>query len=552
MKKKIFGSRGARNRTLGVITAVGIILILVLNLLLTHVGREKTLFVDTSYEGLYTLTDLMKKECAFIDELGDEGYPVKVTFCADPDTLINSQLTRVVYFMALEMENYYDNFEVETVNVTYNPTAVSKYKPTSLSEILPTDIIVSYGERYRVVSTNTFWTVSNNVVGSYCGEYKMASLIMSVTSVNNPTAYFLTDHGETYYDVADPARPGNVDAAYLYDLLTERGLKVKTLEISKVDEIPSDCVLLIINNPTKDFDGAEDSLADFGYVTDTEKLDKYLIEDHGAIMVAKDYAISLPVFEDFLYEWGFGLGDNLVKDEVSHIVDEGNTNTTLVAEYDTDEKSYGYAIYGSLASLSSSPSMVFGNTGYIKCTYGDYLVTNEPGTYSITRNYAPFFYSSPDAVAYSKNEAGEYVNPYASGRLDLAGVTTRLELNTETGDYKYSYLFCANSADFFSNEYLGNASFANYEVMSALTDNMIRSDEYADMELGSTSANAHNRGGKVLLDTTMSSTDVYEEEYFLHEGLTTNAITVYTVIIMAIPLAIGVLGIIVKIKRKFL
>lgn len=550
MKSKIFGGRTSRSRSFAVITVLVIFLALALNLLLTGVGLKKMLLVDTTYEGLYSLTDLMKKECSFVEDL--EDGPVTVTFCADPDTLVASQTTRVVYFMALQMANYFDNFEVETVNVTYNPTAVSKYKSTSLTEINPTDLIISYGDRYRIASTDAFWIASGGSLVAYYGEYKMATLLMSVTSVNRPAAYFVTDHGETYFDAAEPDRQENIDAAYLYDMLTERGLQVKTLRLSEVERIPDDCVLLIINNPTSDFISDTGSLDQFGYVSESEKLDRYLIENHGSIMVAKDYSRSLPVFEEFLYEWGFDTGSALVRDEGSHILDEDGGFTNLVAVYDTDEDSYGYTIYGDFASLSSAPSMVFSNSGHITCSFGESEVTNEPGTYNITRNYAPFFYSSADAVAYERDEYGEYVSPTKAGVLDLAAVTVRMELNNTTGDYKYSYVFCANSAEFFSNSQLGNASFANYEVMSALTENMIRTDEYADMELGSTSMNSSNRGGKILLDTTIYEDDTYEEMSVIYHGLTDRAVTWYTVAIMAVPVIVAVLGIAVRIRRKFL
>lgn len=550
MKLKFLKGRGSRNKLLAAVGVVGIVLLLLLNLLITKVGLNEMLIVDTSYEGLYTLTDLMKEECSFIDEL--EGGPVKVTFCADPDTLISSKTTRVVYFMALQMAKEYDNFEVETVNVSYNPTAVSKYKSTSLTEIKYNDIIVSYGDRYRIASTDAFWIASSGTIVAYYGEYKMATLVMSVTSVNRPAAYFITDHGETYYDAENPKREENAKAAYLYDMLLDRGLTVKTLSLSEVDRIPDDCVLLIINNPRSDFVTDRDSYDEHEYISDSEKLDRYLVENQGAIMIAKDYSLSLPVFEEFLYEWGFDVSSSLVRDESSSLKDENNSYTGIIAEYDTDEDSYGYSIYGEFASLSSAPAMIFNNTGYISCSYGDAEGTNEPGSYSVARNYAPFFFTSENAVAYEKNAAGEYLSPAVAGRLDVAAVTTRMELNSHTGEYKYSYVFCANSPDFFSPEHLGNASFANYEIMSALTENVIRSDVYADIELGSTSMNASNRGGKILLDPTMYSESTVEDGKVIFYGLTQNTVVWFTVAIMVVPVAVAALGIIVRVRRKFL
>ena len=558
MINKLLRNKGSRNAVLSVLTAVIIVLVLALNFLITYFGVQKTLFVDTSFEQLYTLSDMMKEECAFLNEL-DTNKEITITFCADPDTLIKSQVTRVVYFMSLQLQKHFDNVKVAIETVVYDPTSVSKFKPTALSKISPTDVIVSYGDketgeidRYRVANAQSFWTSSGEILTSYFGEYKMASLMMSVTSIDNPTAYFVADYGTTYYNADEPDRAENAEMAYLYNMLTERGLSTKILKLAEVDEIPEDCVLLIINNPTKDFIPDPSQYDRFDYVSVTDKLDKYLVKNHGSIMVAKDYSISLPTFEEFLYEWGFDLSSSLVKDESSHITNEDGSFTTLVAEYDTDENSYGYAIYGEFASLQSSPSMVFDNSGYISCSFGENLGTYEPGTFDVSRAYAPFFFSSPDAKAYEKNEYGEYVAPMAEGRLDLASVVTRLETDSITGEKKYSYMFCANSPDFFSNEHLGNASYANYEIMSALTDNMTRSDEYANMDLGSTSMNSANRGGKVLLDTDILKNDTYVNGILITRGLSPTATAWYVVLITAVPASVAVLGIIVRIKRKYL
>ena len=545
LKGKAFGGR-----IISALSVIFIVLLLLLNLLLTNIGQDKMLILDTTYEGLYTLTPLMKEECAFVDKLDGK---VKITFCSDPDTLISSAITRVAYFMALQLENFFENIEVETVNVIYNPTAVSKYKSTSLKEISPTDIIVSYGDRYRITNADRFWITSGGEYAAFCGEYRLATLFRSVTAVNRPKAYFVIDHGETYYDGTDPDREENADASYLYDMLVDRGLEVETLELSKIDEIPSDCVLLVINNPREDFSVYSDRLDEFDYISDTEKLDKYLVRDQGAIMIAKDYSITLPVFEEFLYEWGFDTSSSLVRDESSSLIDETNSHTEIVAQYDKDENSYGYAIYGEFASLSSAPSMVFKNTGYISCSYGEAEGTNEPGSYTIARNYAPFFFTTENAVAYEKNESGEYLFPSVSGRLDLAAVTVRMALDSYTGEYEYSYVFCANSGDFFSEETLGNYSFVNYEVMSSLVENMIRIDEYASMELGSESQNSSNRGGKILLDTTMYTYDtIYDGDNNVYKGLTDPMIVLYTVILAVIPVAVAAVGIYVRVRRKFL
>lgn len=563
MKNTLFKGKSKRTRIFTVITLVLIVALLAVNYLLTHIGLHKSVYVDMTPEGLYTLSSAMAEECAFVDKLDetDGDKKIKITFCADPDTLTDSTMTRVTYFMAIKLANRFKNIEVETVNVNLDPSAVSMYKATSLSTIQYSDIIVSYGDRYRISSADSFWTVdSDGSYFSYNGEYKMASILMSVTAVNQPAAYFLTDHGETYYDVNDPESEKSLKTAYLYDLLTERGLEVKTLDLSEADSVPEDCVLLVINNPTEDFTVDKDKLDRFDYISDTEKLDRYLVNGHGSIMVAKDYAVTLPVFETFLREWGFEFSTTQVKDETASLSNPEAPYTDIIGVYDTDENSYGSGIYGDFSGMSSAPQVIYSNTGYIKCAFGESNSMNETGTFNISKNYAPFMSTTDKAKAYAKNSSnGLYVDlAVKEGVKNLAAVSTRLELDTYTSEYKYSYLFCAASGEFFSNKLLGNASYANFDIVSALVNNMSRSDEYASIELGSTSLNSSSFGGKQLVSTALSDTDtnVYspdaKEIVRVNKGISKGEIGVFTVIVSIIPVAIAIVGIVICTKRRFL
>ena len=552
MKLNLFKNRGARNRTFTAITVAAIAVLLILNLIITQVGQKNTFIVDLTDEELYTLSDLMKQENAYVEDLENE---VTVTFCADPDTLLSYEITRVAYFMALQMQKQFDNFKVKTVNVTYNPTAASRYKATSMSQILPTDIIVSYGNRYRVVSANYFWiTQSTGELVAYNGEYKLSNLIKSVTTVNRPKAYFVVGHGESYYDSNNPDDPTSASAVELSNLLSDRGLESLPLDLSKVDKVPDDCMLLIINNPTSDYDADGKGLGEFGYSSECEKIDRYIIERQGSVMVSKDYSITLPNLEDFLYEWGFDFGQSLIVDEESFVENSAGTHVNLITEYDynSEEETYGSAIYEDFVLNPSSPRFIVANTGYITCSFhSENELMPEAGSGEVTRNFAPFLYSSITSEAKAKNEDGEYILTERKGRQYVAGVTSRIRRDSYTGEYQYSYVFCANSGEFFSNETLGNHSYANYEVLSALVENVIRVDEYADAELGNTSMNTKNRGGKILTDYSIYDVETSDKDR-TYLALTRPAIIALTVFICAIPLSLAVLGLVVRIKRKFL
>ncbi len=559
MKKKLSSIGGKRGLVISLLTLAAILVLLVGNLILTYFGVQKTLFIDNTPEGLYTLSDTFKRECSFIDEkLGSDGKKVKVTFCSDPDVLLDSLVTRLAYFTALEAQNTFDNLEVETVNVTYNPTAVSKYRPTSLSVINPTDIIISYGDRYTVVNLTSFWLADGDTLIAYNGEYKLASLIMSVTKTERPVAYFATGHGETYYDAEDPESEGSVKTAYFYDLLRERGLEVKTVDLTKVNEIPEDCVLLIINNPTDDFLPDESKLGEFSYISPLGVIDRYLIKNHGSVMVAKDYETALPEFESFLHEWGFKFGTSLVKDQSPLVGTSGNA-TAVPGVYNTDKNSYGYMLYSEFATLSSAPTTVFANTGYLECVYGTGTVIPEDGAYSVERTYEPLFFSTDTAKAYGQNGiTGEYTDVEKIGSMHLAAVSTRSEYDTSTVEFHYSDIFCAASGDFFSNEFLGNASYANYQIVSVLTEHLIREEAYASPELGGEDHNYNSSNFKILETSEMyeSAVSEYNSETGKYEtvtsGLDSTSRTVLVVLITLFPIAILIFGTVVCIKRRFL
>ncbi len=546
MKKSLFKGKSTRTKIFTAISIVAICLILVMNILLAGVCQRNLVFIDLTPEEFYTLSDTMQTYCHSLLDPDENGNTkkIEITFCTDPDYLVDSAYMRTTYFMALALQKEFDNVTVKTVNVALDPTAVSMYKTTSRDSIDVTDIIVSYGEKYRVANAVNFWTKD---MASYNGEYRLASIMASLTAVEQPVAYFVTGHGETYYDPDDPENPTNADASALADLLMDRGLKIDTIDLSEIDEVPDDCVLLVVNDPQEDFKVDTDRLNEFGYVSETEKVDRYLLRNSGAIMLAKDYRISLPNLEDLALEWGVAFGNAPVYDEENTLFASDDEASVFTGVYDTDEESYGYAYYGSYSTLVSSPRMVFSDTGYVYCGIdgGDNMY--EMGNKQGMRNYAEFIGTS-DSAYYKVDGAIDI------GRLALAAVGVRFNLNYYTGEREStSYFFCSNSKDFFSNEILTNGSYANYDIMSSVITDITRTDRYADTDLGGFSLNSANSGGKRTQSTALteeSQLDSYGK--ISQKGFTVKRRNVYTMLVMIPAAATLALGIFVFIKRKFL
>ncbi len=590
MKNNPFAGKSTRTKIFAVISVVAILLLMVLNIWLAKFTLFGNAYIDLTPEGLYTLSPEMEKACENVFYMSDgtlRDPGIKITFCNDPDNLMDSISTRVVYYMAVAMSKRFDNCTVETVNVNINPTAVAQYKTTSLTRITSRDLIISYGSRYRIVSVDNFWRVmSDNTVYSYDGEYKMMSYMLSLTLVDRPTAYFVTDHGETYYTenpVTDTEKEMNGETGVFVDLLHDRGFDVKNLSISKliedaekasaelgknvIPEIPEDCVLLIINNPKEDFRYDPNKATSLAYVSETEILDRYMTDERGSIMVSVDYDSvginekTLGNLEDFLAEWGIACTGLKVTDDTNSVANADGDDSTLVIDYELDENSYAYQIYGDFAAMTSSPRFIVGNTGSLKTAFGIGHSANEPGSSKTMRVFTPFLYSYNTAKGYAKNElSGTYTDLASEGQQIVAALGSRQTTDSDDGTETFSYVFCSASPDFFSSTSLGNTSYANFDIVSALVQNICRLDTFADDSLGGEGFNSSKFLGKTLVDTTVRAEDTSEkyytddgkEEIDVKYGLTDSRRNWIIVIVSILPVAISAVGIVVCVKRKYL
>jgi hypothetical protein len=276
-------------------------------------------------------------------------------------------------------------------------------------------------------------------------------------------------------------------------------------------------------------------------------------------MVAKDKDRKLTSLDAFLSEWGFTFSDSTVKvpTGVSGGLTEAEKMTDVIsAEYIKDTESYAYAIYSAFASLSSAPKTVFSGAGYIECSFGATDTVTEPGSLDRSKVYSSFLTSPSSSVPYGDGGAGE------EGSYDLAAVTTRTVFDSVTAEYTYSYVFCANSANFFSYEMLSNASYSNFDIVSALVNNMSRMDIYASSSVGGVSMNnADKYGGKRLVSTLLSAVDTYvygtnndtgiTEIVKTNKAFTKSARTTITVCVFILPVITLAAGIFVSVKRKF-
>ena len=491
-------------------------------------------YIDETPEGLYTLSeDFLRTTESITDE-------ITITFCADPDALLANQLTRYVYIMAKEIERRMPNVQVVTCDVENDPTAVQQFRTTSASVIKWNHVIVSTGgerPRYRLYTASRFWNYdqTGQTLYAFDGEYRMATAFLSLTAQNTPVAYFTVGHGEKVYDPDAPESADSLSVAAFCELLQDAGLRVATLNLD-TDPIPADCALLILNGPTADYPTEEYlHLEKTGPV---EKIDRYL-DGIGSLMVFKDPAVSLPVLEEYLTEWGIAYGSG------EYIRAGAQDGGAFPASYPT-EKDMSYALFSDVLSLSTPPRVSFRNAGTLASAWEDGTRYLSTGASVFT---APLF-RSPD-TATVRNEAGEVL---ARGARPVAMIT-RLTYREDARDY-YSYVLAAASTSLTESETLGNTAYANYDILFSLVRTMSARNAYADDTLGGLNINTEKYGGKTLVSDAIKAEDTtrYDKEQkkdvVVYHGLTEGMKIFYTVLLCLIPLAVAVAGVVVHLRRK--
>ncbi len=491
-------------------------------------------YIDATPEGLYTLTEEFKEEVSGIED------EITITFCADPDILLGNTTTRYVYIMAREIEKAMPNVTVVTYDIEKNPTAVQAYRTTSSTVITTGHVIVSCDKRYRILKAEAFWS-KNSDTGEYFafnGEYKMATAMLSITALKTPVAYFTVGHGEKVYDPESNSVENEKQRAF-YQLLLDVGLAVKTLNL-ETDEIPNDCVLLIMNDPERDYAIGRDEYMSLDVTTPIEKIDRYL-DDVGSFMLFKSPERALPTLSEYLDEWGIAYEEGHLRAAAGSA-----DRDYLKLDYPkSDADGVGYALFSDVAGLATAPRVVAPRAGALRSTWQEHApyISNNVSAATSAVFYAPEGTKRYDAEGGLLPDNGPY---------SVARITTRVYAD-EVRDY-YSYVFCAASAAMIESAYLDDTANANYDTLFATVRSISRTDEYASDALGGLNMNTDKYGGKHLLSTAIGTTDrhVYKDGKVdrTYYGLGGGAIVLYTVLALSPAVAVAAFGLVRCVRRK--
>ncbi len=455
---------------------------------------------------------------------------VKIIFCDDRDALAEETSQRYVLETAEDLQRAFpDIITIEFINVWKNPSAVQKYKGTTLTNIYSTNVIVESGTEWRVYSLNAFFTFSDTdstTPWAYNGEKKLASGILAVTKAESPIACVTVNHGEAFADYD------------LLNLLQDAGYLVQTLDLAN-QEIPADCRLIVVYNPTSDF-LVRNNISD---ISEIAKLNTWLNEFNSLMVFMSPSSPVLPNFEEYLEEWGvkFNRVINKDTDEIFPymIKDSSRSLTadgmTILADYTT--KGLGASIHTDMRSVTYPPKVVFKNTMSISYpdTYEVLTYENEDdatqnyryGSYysnGVTRSIYDVFVSSANAVALAGGEQVAAANTLDPFKLMTITRETQMVSND---DADYSYVLACASTEFASQDFLQSIAYGNTDVLISALRSMGKETIVVDLD-----------------PKPFASTEI--------ETITTAEANQYTIILTVIPATVVLgLGIFVVVRRKY-
>ncbi len=228
-----------------------------------------------------------------------------------------------IYVLAAEGEadqivkRYLNNYDSLSKHVKVIYKSMNDYPMFYMdySETAPSgdSLIVTCGEDYRVIDYNELYeyefdqyTYTYNVTGSNIESLLTASINSFINGDNKLKAYCLAGHDELSVPV------------YITDVLSKNGFVFEDLSLIQTKEVPSDCDLLIVNNPQADISES-----------DAEAIRKYADNAGNIIFVAALGESGTDDYDNLINSFGVTITEGTVLEANANYMDGDNPAVSL-------------------------------------------------------------------------------------------------------------------------------------------------------------------------------------------------------------------------------
>ena len=314
-----------------VIIALVIAIVVVVNIMVNAVAKRSPMKIDLTPDNRYELTD---QSISVLKAL-KKDVDITVTATRDYFEAIGTQYenyylqnfgvpSEVPYEMIPELLDKYSIYaeqgdgriNVKYVDMNIDPDVINKFKQNYNGEIGSGCIIISSGDRVRVISESevmNMLTADENAMRNqelrfnFTGESVLTSAIMNVTDISPvKVAFIKTMNGAPIYDSKSGVTEDAVES-FENELLEKNGYECTDVDIASEELDPIKYDMLVLFAPTVDLTG--DLI---------QKMSDFLFNggNYGKNMIyVPDYSqTELPNIAEFLADWSIKVENKYVHD----------------------------------------------------------------------------------------------------------------------------------------------------------------------------------------------------------------------------------------------
>lgn len=310
----------------GIATAVTVIFVAVVALLNVVVAqvckRNPDAVLDLTTANLYEISD------DTVDYIKNLDQDVEIAISSEESTFQSDKYYKMISETISKYQGYSDHISVTYFDTTKDPDILSKYQDLYAGDISSNQIIVTSGDRIKVYSLTDMFEIDQDKYQSYyygyaslsdCitgfkGEQTLTTAIMNVTDSNPKSVAVITKSNGNYIFSATQANAYAVTA--MENLLNDNGYDVKELDMvnDTLDAETYDIVVL----PAPANDLTMDAI---------KKLQDFLQNDGNLgkqLIYVADYTQSVtPNLDAFLKDWNLQVDSSYVRE------DDNNRNQTV-------------------------------------------------------------------------------------------------------------------------------------------------------------------------------------------------------------------------------
>ena len=409
-----------------VFTAVFIAVVVIANIVITSIHIARPMIIDMTTEQIYGISDATR------ELIGDITAPVEIVFCMPLDLYEKQQgnVGSMIVSIVKAYTSEFPNITIRVLDLVRNPRARNEFTASDISNLQTTSIIVASGGTSRILSRDSFFTIAQSTgrAMGFRGELQITSAILQVTATDSPIVYFTMGHGETI-------------PSALRKIFDDAGFRALPIDLTQ-EEIDPDAKIIVICNPQKDFIGAASAMER----SEIDKIASFLNNFGNVMYFTSPVVGELPEIEDLLKEYGIAfIHDTYVHDEKNSIDMYG---LALDAQYIVSNN-VGDQLTDSIRKLPSLPKTIVHGAKPIRLL--DLGTLSENTVSPVLRTYNTAFIMSGDE------------QPIAQGEIDLLVVSQKtryIDNNPRT-----SLLLVCGSVNFLADDFLGNPSYSNSDII---------------------------------------------------------------------------------------